>query len=52
MNDLTREELNEALHAHKAICSQYAREGDGIDMYVQLDEPQAPIAVGVRGSEK
>lgn len=52
MNDLTREELNEALHAHKAICSQYARQGDGIDMYVQLDESQAPIAVGVRGSEK
>ena len=52
MNDLTREELNEALHAHKAICSQYARQGDGIDMYVQLDESQAPIAVGVIGSEK
>jgi 3-dehydroquinate synthase len=52
MNDLTREELNEALHAHKAICSHYARQGDGIDMYVQLDEPQAPLAVEVIGSEK
>ena len=52
MNDLTREELNEALQAHKAICSQYARQGDGIDMYVQLDEPQAPLAVEVIGSEK
>lgn len=38
MNDMTREELDAALATHKEICSQLPRQGDGVDMYVNLDD--------------
>ena len=37
-NDLTREELQEALTAHKAICAKYPRQGAGIDAYITSGE--------------
>ncbi len=34
VNDLTPEELNAALAAHKQICAKYPRAGAGVDAYV------------------
>jgi len=33
MNDLTREELSQALADHKQLCVNYPRGGEGVDMY-------------------
>ena len=40
MNDLTREELEEALALHKQICQEYPREGAGVDAYMGTTEPE------------
>ena len=40
VNDLTREELNEAVIAHKAICATLPREGAGIDAYIGTEEAE------------
>ena len=45
MNDLTRDELDDALIVHRELCQIYPRNGDGEDMYVSLD--RLPVAVGV-----
>jgi demethyl-4-deoxygadusol synthase len=45
MNDLTKDELDEALMAHRQICQGYPRDGDGEDMYLSLDK--TPMAAGV-----
>ena len=34
VNDLTREELEATLEAHKELCQGYPRGGDGVDMYL------------------
>jgi len=34
INDLTREELDAALHQHKRLCADYPRGGAGVDAYV------------------
>ena len=47
MNDLTRAELDNALKVHRKICQTYPRQGDGEDMYVQLDRSEMLMAVGV-----
>ena len=47
MNDLTRAELDKALMVHREICQTYPRQGDGEDMYVQLDRSEMLMAVGV-----
>lgn len=39
VNDLTREELDEALDAHKRLCATYPRAGAGIDAYLGSEEP-------------
>jgi 3-dehydroquinate synthase len=38
VNDLTREELKQALADHKRLCATYPRGGDGIDAYVGTEE--------------
>ncbi len=40
MNDLKKDELERALVTHKEICSTMARGGDGVDMYMTLDQPK------------
>jgi demethyl-4-deoxygadusol synthase len=37
MNDLTRTELADALAIHRTLCRDYARQGEGEDMYVQVE---------------
>lgn len=39
VNDLTREELADALKEHKRICAEYPRAGAGIDAYVGVKQP-------------
>lgn len=39
VNDLTREELAEALAEHKRLCASHPRLGAGIDAYVGSSEP-------------
>ncbi|MBD2059776.1 sedoheptulose 7-phosphate cyclase [Oculatella sp. FACHB-28] len=34
VNDLTRQELDAALHQHKQLCADYPRAGAGVDAYV------------------
>jgi len=48
MNDLKKDELERALVTHKEICSTMARDGDGVDMYMTLDQPKEnrPVLVG------
>ena len=48
MNDLKKDELERALVTHKEICSTMARDGDGVDMYMTLDQPKenSPVLVG------
>lgn len=48
INDLKKDELERALVTHKEICSTMARDGDGVDMYMTLDQPKenSPILVG------
>ncbi len=36
MNDLVATELDDALEAHKQLCRQYPRDGDGEDMFTSL----------------
>jgi demethyl-4-deoxygadusol synthase len=45
MNDLTREELDAALAAHRHLCQGYPRQGDGEDMYISLAETAVPAGV-------
>ncbi len=40
VNDLTREDLDAALSAHKQLCASYPRAGAGIDAYVGGVEPE------------
>jgi 3-dehydroquinate synthase len=39
-NDLTREELTEALGEHKLLCAKYPRGGEGVDAYIHGQEAQ------------
>jgi demethyl-4-deoxygadusol synthase len=43
MNDLTRAELDRALTIHREICQAYPRQGDGQDMYLQLEKTEARV---------
>jgi demethyl-4-deoxygadusol synthase len=43
MNDLTRTELDQALAVHREICQVYPRQGDGQDMYLQLEKAEARV---------
>jgi demethyl-4-deoxygadusol synthase len=43
MNDLTRTELDQALAVHREICQAYPRQGDGQDMYLQLEKTEAKV---------
>jgi demethyl-4-deoxygadusol synthase len=47
MNDLTRDELTAALDVHRELCHTYPRQGDGVDMYVQLESRPDPLLAGV-----
>ncbi|MBD2440374.1 sedoheptulose 7-phosphate cyclase [Nostoc sp. FACHB-110] len=40
VNDLTREELDQALAEHKHLCTQYPRGGEGVDAYIETQEAQ------------
>ncbi|KOP23646.1 3-dehydroquinate synthase [Hapalosiphon sp. MRB220] len=40
VNDLTREELHQALIAHKDLCATYPRGGDGIDAYISAEQSE------------
>jgi demethyl-4-deoxygadusol synthase len=44
MNDLTREELAEAIAKHKLLCQSYPRGGEGIEAYMMLEEPELELA--------
>ncbi|GAB2929665.1 3-dehydroquinate synthase [Rhodococcus aerolatus] len=50
LNDLTRDELDATLEAHKEIARGYPRGGDGVDMYItpeQADDDAAqPVTAG------
>ncbi|AFZ13246.1 3-dehydroquinate synthase [Crinalium epipsammum PCC 9333] len=46
VNDLTREELKQALADHKRICATYPRGGDGIDAYVGTEEAEEAELAG------
>jgi demethyl-4-deoxygadusol synthase len=43
MNDLTRNELDQALAGHREICQGYPRQGEGQDMYLQLEKTRAGV---------
>jgi demethyl-4-deoxygadusol synthase len=43
MNDLTRTELDQALKVHREICQAYPRQGDGQDIYLQLQKTGARV---------
>lgn len=43
VNDLTREELAEALAVHKEICKKFPRGGEGVDMYPVYSESEAEL---------
>ncbi|PSF36296.1 3-dehydroquinate synthase [Aphanothece hegewaldii CCALA 016] len=43
MNDLTREELDNSLLLHRAICQNYPRQGDGEEMYISIKEVQSNL---------
>jgi 3-dehydroquinate synthase len=47
INDLTRADLDQNLEAHKEICRDYPRGGDGEDMYISLPT-SVPIAAGMQ----
>jgi demethyl-4-deoxygadusol synthase len=47
MNDLTRNELDEALTVHREICQGYPRNGDGEDMYTSRERAGTPSTAGV-----
>jgi demethyl-4-deoxygadusol synthase len=47
MNDLTRNELDEALTVHREICQGYPRNGDGEDMYTSRERAGTPSIAGV-----
>ncbi|MEC4813982.1 MAG: sedoheptulose 7-phosphate cyclase [Scytonema sp. PMC 1069.18] len=40
MNDLTREELADALSEHKQLCQTYPRGGDGVEVYPDAYQPE------------
>ncbi|RAM48771.1 MAG: 3-dehydroquinate synthase [Hapalosiphonaceae cyanobacterium JJU2] len=40
VNDLTREELHQALMAHKELCATYPRGGDGIEAYISAEQSE------------
>ncbi|MGB6298426.1 MAG: sedoheptulose 7-phosphate cyclase [Rivularia sp. (in: cyanobacteria)] len=42
-NDLTPEELTEALASHKEICKKFPRGGEGVDMYPVYSESEAEL---------
>ena len=44
LNDLTKDELEETLRAHKEICAGLPRGGDGIDMYMTPESVTEPAA--------
>jgi demethyl-4-deoxygadusol synthase len=46
MNDLTKEELAEALAEHKHLCESYPRGGEGIDAYITFEEEPELELVG------
>jgi demethyl-4-deoxygadusol synthase len=43
MNDLTKEDLTRDLAIHKDLCRNYARTGDGVDMYISTSAPMATV---------
>jgi 3-dehydroquinate synthase len=46
INDLTQDELTQTLAFHKQLCQALPRQGNGIDMYMSLDE-KTPVMAGV-----
>jgi 3-dehydroquinate synthase len=46
INDLTRDELADALQDHKNLCAGYPRAGDGINAYVEEATEQIPVLAG------
>ena len=38
LNDVTAQEMNEALHRHKQIMKEYPREGAGLDAFVDASD--------------
>jgi demethyl-4-deoxygadusol synthase len=46
VNDLTREELKQALIEHKQLCQSYPRGGDGVEAYMSAEQIEAEL-VGV-----
>jgi 3-dehydroquinate synthetase len=43
LNDLTRDELEQTLVAHKEICRAYPRGGDGVDMFMTPEHAVEPV---------
>lgn len=43
VNDLTREELAQALAEHKKICQKFPRNGDGVDVYPVYAESEKEL---------
>ncbi|WP_413160978.1 sedoheptulose 7-phosphate cyclase [Capilliphycus salinus ALCB114379] len=44
INDLTYEELEEAIADHKRLCVDYPRSGDGLDAYIQVETEKPALA--------
>ncbi|SIS20054.1 sedoheptulose 7-phosphate cyclase [Williamsia sterculiae] len=44
LNDVTTEELTDALRLHKKICFDHAREGDGVDMFTLADTASPTVS--------
>jgi demethyl-4-deoxygadusol synthase len=40
VNDLSRQELDESLAAHKALCATLPRGGDGVEAYITQEQPE------------
>jgi 3-dehydroquinate synthase len=45
INDLTYEELEEALADHKRICADYPRAGEGVDAIIATAAEESVLAV-------
>jgi demethyl-4-deoxygadusol synthase len=46
INDLAKDELDQILVIHKAICHDYPRHGEGVDMFMSLESVGVPVSVG------
>lgn len=52
VSDLTRDELEECLAEHKRICADLPRGGEGVEVYMETEEPTVEQASCLLGSSR